>query len=69
LFIYLTALSLAAETVPVVSKTLGQASGVPHTKTTKKCPPTVFGVQSNSMLTLIRVFLAAGTSTTVVEFL
>jgi hypothetical protein len=50
-----------------VSKMLGQVSVVPHTQTVKTFPPTVFGVQPNNVLTLIRVFLAAGTSTAVVK--
>jgi hypothetical protein len=67
-FIYvLTALSLAAQTIQGVSKVLGQMSAVPHTKTTQKFPPTVSGVQSNNVWTLIRVFWVAGTFTTVVE--
>ena len=43
-------------TVQVVSKVLVQESGVPHTKRTKKCRPTVFGVQPNTVWTVSRVF-------------
>ena len=50
--IYLTALSVGAETVQFVSKMIGQVSAVPRTKTPKTFPPTIFGVQSNNVWTL-----------------
>jgi hypothetical protein len=61
-------LSVAAETIQVVSKMFGQVPRAPHTKTNKKCPPTVFGHAAQQCVDLnLFIFLVAGTYNTVVD--